>query len=145
MRDSATTSRIMAAVRSRDTRPELALRRVLHRQGIRYRVHAPDVFGNPDLVIRKYRIAVFVDGDMWHGNEHVRRGLPKMESLFPSRTEFWCDKIRRNMARDKEVNAKLRGCGWTVVRFWASEVEENPEAVARSVIAAIEAAKASSS
>lgn len=145
MRDSATTSRIMTAVRSRDTAPELALRRVLHRQGVRYRVHARDVFGSPDLVVRRYRVAVFVDGDMWHGNEHVRRGLPDLESLFPSRTEFWCDKIRGNMARDAEVNVKLHRDGWTVVRIWASVVEADPEAAASIVTAAINSAKASAS
>lgn len=143
MRDPETTSRIMASVRSRDTGPELALRRTLHRHGVRYRVRAADVPGHPDLAIRKYRLAVFIDGDMWHGNEHIRRGLPDLESLFPSRAEFWCEKIRRNMARDEEVNAKLRAEGWTVVRIWASDVEIDVEAAAHTVIEALDIAKAS--
>jgi len=142
MRDPETTSRIMASVRSRDTAPELALRRALHKRGIRYRVGTTDVLGHPDLTIKKYRLAVFIDGDMWHGHEHVRRGLPDMESLFPSRTEFWCEKIRRNMARDREVNEGLRTAGWTVVRIWASDVEANPEAAAESVMRALDSAKA---
>lgn len=132
-RDEATTSRMMAAVRSTDTKAELALRHALHRLGIRYRVQARDVFGRPDIVIRKYRIAVFVDGDMWHGNEHVRRGLPNMEAMFPSNTQFWCDKIRRNMQRDREVSAQLDSEGWTVFRFWATDVQADPDSAARVV------------
>lgn len=123
----------MAAVKSKDTKAELALRRELHARGVRYRLQAKDVVGRPDLVIRKYRIAVFVDGDMWHGNEHVRRGLPNLEAMFPTHTDFWCGKIRRNVQRDREVNEHLRSEGWTVLRFWATDVEADPS-VAASVV-----------
>lgn len=99
------------------------------------------MFGHPDISIKKYRIAVFVDGDMWHGHEHTRRGLPNLESLFPSRTEFWCKKIRQNIARDREVDAELCAAGWTVVRIWASDVEADPEAAARTVMQARDAAR----
>lgn len=127
----------MSAVKSRDTKAELALRRELHANGVRYRLQARDVFGRPDLVIRKYRIAVFVDGDMWHGNEHVRRGLPSLEALFPTNSDFWCGKIRRNMERDREVNERLSSDGWTVLRFWATDVEANPEPAACEVQQAV--------
>ena len=133
MRDAATTSRMMAAVRNANTKAELVLRSALHRRGVRYRVQARDVFGRPDIVIRKYKVAVFVDGDMWHGNEHVRRGLPSMEAMFPTNTRFWCEKIRRNMARDQDVNAHLIAQGWTVLRFWASNVLANPDDAAEVV------------
>jgi DNA mismatch endonuclease (patch repair protein) len=129
---------MMSAVKSTDTKAELALRRALHRRGVRYRLHAKDVFGHPDLVLRKYRIAVFVDGDMWHGNEHVRRGLPSMEAMFPTNTEFWLEKIRRNVERDQEVNSRLSSDGWTVLRFWATDVETEPVDAARVVEKAIQ-------
>src|ERR1022692_2250102 len=115
-RDPELTSRMMAAVRNKDSRAELALRRALHARGMRYRLHARDVIGNPDLVIRSRRLAVFVDGDMWHGNEHRRRGLASLADLFPTRTDWWVTKIERNMQRDQEVNAQLGADGWTIVR-----------------------------
>lgn len=138
-RDPAVTSRIMAAVHSSDTRAELSLRRALHARGVRYRLRARDVFGRPDVVIRKYKIAVFVDGDMWHGNEHVRRGLPSLEALFPTNTEFWCEKIRRNVERDREVDVHLEQEGWTVLRFWATDVESDPGTAAEAVRQAVSA------
>lgn len=135
------TSRMMSAVKRVDTKPELAMRRALHRNGVRFRLQPRDVFGHPDLVIRKYKIAVFVDGDMWHGNEHVRRGLPNLEALFPTNTEFWCSKIRRNVDRDREVNERLRSDGWTVLRFWAADVLANPETAAKTVRRALDRAR----
>lgn len=123
---------MMSAVRSADTKAELVLRQALHARGLRYRLHARDVMGHPDVVIRKYRLAIFVDGDLWHGNEHNRRGLPNLEALFPTNTEFWCVKIRRNMERDREVNAALRAEGWTVVRLWATDVLADPENAAET-------------
>ncbi len=128
----------MAAVRGKDSKAELALRRVLHARGLRYRLHARDVFGHPDLVIRSRKLAVFVDGDMWHGNEHRRRGLASLADLFPTRTEWWVAKIERNIQRDQEVSEHLRADGWTVVRVWESEVTENPQTAADKVFAALE-------
>ena len=133
-RDRAVTSRMMAAVRSKDSKAEIALRRVLHARGLRYRLHARDVIGHPDLVIRSRRLAVFVDGDMWHGNEHVRRGLSSLADLFPTRTEWWVAKIERNMRRDQEVNAQLVAAGWLVVRLWESVVLEDPQKAAETVM-----------
>lgn len=140
-RDKATTSRIMAKVKRANTQPELALRRALHGHGVRFRLQAGDVFGHPDLVVRKFKIAVFVDGDLWHGNEQVRRGLPDLEALFPTNTQFWCDKIRRNTERDREVDAHLAAGGWTVIRLWATDVMADPDAAARIVEDALRHAK----
>jgi DNA mismatch endonuclease (patch repair protein) len=77
---------MMARVRNKDSKAELALRRALHAAGVRYRLHAPDVTGRPDLVIRSRRLAVFVDGDLWHGNpeEIRRRGRDSLGDLFPT-------------------------------------------------------------
>lgn len=136
-RDREVTSRMMAAVRGKDSKAELALRRALHARGLRYRLHARDVFGHPDLVIRSRRLAVFVDGDMWHGNEHRRRGLASLADLFPTRTEWWVAKIERNMQRDQEVNDRLRSEGWIVVRVWESEVLQDSQKTADKVLVAL--------
>ncbi len=129
-------SRRMAAVGSRNTGPELALRRALHRRGLRYRLHARDVIGQPDLVNRARRIAIFVDGDFWHGNPAVwkRRGMASMGELFPpEKRAFWTEKLARNVARDSEVNAALASRGWRVIRVWESEVLTDPDAVATRI------------
>lgn len=140
-RDPAVTSRMMSRVRNKDSQAELLLRRQLHRRGIRYRLHAPDVLGRPDIVIRSLRVAVFVDGDFWHGNEHHRRGLRHLEDLFPSNTDWWVAKIKRNVERDQEVTAQLRAQGWTVVRLWGSEVLASSDAAAERVRTEIQRAR----
>jgi DNA mismatch endonuclease (patch repair protein) len=136
-RDPAITSRMMAAVRGKDTKAEMALRRALHRRGLRFRLHAKDVPGRPDIVIRSRRLAVFADGDMWHGNAWRLRGLDRLEDMFPNNTEFWTKKIRRNMERDREVTAQLAERGWTVVRLWESDILADPEAAATKVLDAL--------
>lgn len=141
-RDPAVTSRIMSSVRDRDSRAELALRRALHRRGVRYRLQARDVRGRPDLVIRTLGVAVFVDGDLWHGNEHRRRGLEHLEDLFPTNTEWWVAKIRSNIERDQRVTRQLESDGWTVLRIWESEVLADPEAAATRVESVIQEARA---
>lgn len=137
-RDPAVTSRMMARVRHKDSRAELALRRALHAAGLRYRLHAPDVPGRPDLVIRSRRLAVFVDGDLWHGNpdEVRRRGRSSLAELFPTRTGWWVAKIERTVARDREVTATLCARGWTVVRLWEHDVLRDPGRCAERVLAA---------
>ena len=138
-RDPAVTSRMMAAVRNKDSKAELRLRRALHAAGLRYRLHSTDLPGRPDLVIRSRRLAVFVDGDMWHGNpeEVRRRGRENLAELFPSRTEWWVAKIQRNMARDQEVTKALRREGWTVIRLWEHDVLADTDAAARKVLQAV--------
>ncbi len=138
-RDPAVTSRIMARVRSKDSKAELALRRALHARGFRYRLHGKNVLGRPDIVNRSRRLAIFVDGDMWHGNEHHRRGLASLAELFPSRTEWWVAKIEANMRRDREVTTTLREQGWTVIRLWESDVLADPTAAAQRVLDASQA------
>ena len=128
---------MMAAVRNKDSKAELALRRQLHARGLRYRLHARDLPGRPDLVIRKYRLAVFVDGDFWHGNAWKVRGLARFEDQFPTNRDFWLAKIRRNMQRDQDVTAALVASGWTVVRLWESEVLASPAAAADRVQGAL--------
>lgn len=140
-RDPEVTSQIMSRVRGKDSRAELLLRSHLHQRGVRYRLHARDIAGRPDLVIRWLELAVFVDGDFWHGNEHHRRGLQSIEELFPTNTDWWVAKIQRNIERDREVTARLEGQGWTVLRFWESDVLANPDDVAKRIHDVIERAK----
>lgn len=127
----------MASVRGRDTRPELRLRRALHARGLRYRTHPPDLAGRPDLVNRSRRIAVFVDGDFWHGNpaDWKRRGFDSMEAQFRTgNRDRWIAKLRRNVERDREVTERLEAEGWLVIRVWESEVKTDLEAVVERVV-----------
>jgi DNA mismatch endonuclease, patch repair protein len=130
-RDAETTSRIMAAVRNRDTKPELALRRVLWRRGLRYRLRAK-LPGKPDIVFPGCKVAVFVDGDFWHGNAWRIRGMPSFEAQFTSinNADFWRNKIRSNMERDSKVNEVLSASGWTVFRVFESHLVNDLEGVA---------------
>lgn len=128
----------MAAVKGRDTSPELALRRALHRRGLRFRIHPDEVVGRPDIVNRRRRIAIFVDGDFWHGNpaDWKRRGFDSMGDQFRSAMrERWVAKLRRNIERDREVTELLQSEGWTVLRFWESDVRDNLEATVDRVVA----------
>lgn len=122
-RDKETTSRIMAAVRNRNTKPELALRSALWRRGLRYRLHAR-LLGKPDIVFPGSRVAVFVDGDFWHGNAWRIRGMPSFESQFEhiNNGDFWRKKIVSNMERDSRVNLELTASGWTVYRVFESRL-----------------------
>ncbi|WP_218835048.1 very short patch repair endonuclease [Streptomyces sp. Tue6028] len=107
----------MRANRSRDTKPELALRSLLHRTGLRYRVDIPPLEGvrrRADIVFVKDRIAVFVDGCFWHGcPEHMRSSKKNAAA--------WTAKLEGNRARDAETNELLRAAGWTVIRVWEHE------------------------
>lgn len=140
--ERAHTRRVMRANRGRDTQPELLLRRELHARGVRYRVHARDVLGRPDLVIRRLKLAVFVDGDFWHGNRWRLRGLSSLEEDIASNHAYWVPKITRNIERDQRVSAALADAGWTVVRIWESDVREDVAAAADRVQEAIHAARA---
>jgi DNA mismatch endonuclease (patch repair protein) len=128
MRDPLTTSRIMSAVRNHDTGPELLLRRALHRRGLRYRLRYP-LPGRPDVVFPAARLAIFVDGDFWHGNTWRLRGAPSLEAYHRSTAngEFWLSKIRKNVARDQAVDHQLRQDGWSVVRLWESDLRSHLE------------------
>lgn len=108
-------SALMARVRTKDTKPEVALRQALWAAGVRgWRLHRRDLPGRPDLAFVGRRVAVFVDGAFWHGHPDYYRGQSG---------KFWDDKIAANRARDARVDGDLRARGWTVVRIWDFEVE----------------------
>jgi DNA mismatch endonuclease, patch repair protein len=124
-RDPAITSLIMSAVKGTGTRPELMLRRELHRRGLRYRLESR-LIGKPDIVFGPSRVVCFVDGDRWHGNGWRLRGFACFDDEFKhANSEFWKDKITRNMERDQHVTEKLTASGWHVIRIWASDIERN--------------------
>lgn len=110
--DAVTRSRMMAGIRGKDTKPEIAVRKALHAQGLRFRLHAKDIPGRPDLVLPKYRAAIFVHGCFWHGHDCELFRLPA------SRPEFWAQKIESNKQRDEKVGAMLVGAGWRELTIW---------------------------
>lgn len=132
-RSAAHTRAVMRAVRSKDTGPEVALRRALWAAGVRgWRCHRADLPGKPDLAFGRARLAVFVDGAFWHGHpSKYRRGQT---------SAYWDEKIERNRRRDQDVNAALRCAGWRVLRLWDFEVERNVDAAVRQVLVARERA-----
>jgi DNA mismatch endonuclease (patch repair protein) len=109
-------SEVMSKIRGHDTKPELALRSLLHRHGYRFTVRGPknkQLPGRPDLVLPKYRTVIFVHGCYWHGHEHCKHfRIPK------SRSDWWTTKIEGNRARDLRVEKQLRALGWHVVTIW---------------------------
>lgn len=135
-RDPAVTSKMMAQVRNKDSKAEIAVRKRLFAMGLRFRVQYT-LFGKPDIAFPSQRIAIFIDGDFWHGNAWRLRGLTQLADLFPNRTEWWVAKITRTMARDMEVTTRLERDGWRVLRYWESDVLADPDLVASSIAAVV--------
>lgn len=128
---AATRSRMMAGIRSTDTRPELAIRKALHANGFRYRLHARNVPGRPDMAFPRYRAALFVNGCFWHGHDcHLFR-------LPGTRTDFWTAKIERNRQRDAKVRQQLLDNAWRTLTIWECAIKGRetlglPHVVARA-------------
>jgi DNA mismatch endonuclease (patch repair protein) len=122
----------MQHIRSKDSKIEWMLRRELWRRGLRYRKNVSGMKGKPDIVFPGEKLAVFCDGEFWHGYNWGER-----RDEFKSNRDFWIPKIERNMMRDTEVNAVLEYEGWTVLRFWGKEIEKDVAACADIVEAAL--------
>ena len=117
--DVATRSRMMAGIRGKDTKPELTVRRYLHRQGFRFRLNDRHLPGAPDLVLPKYRTVVFVHGCFWHQHDGCKYATkPK------SNAQFWLDKLIANVKRDANAIAALKADGWRVIVMWECEINE---------------------
>jgi len=124
--------RIMAAVKGKNTAPEMALRRALHAAGVRgWRNHYKSAAGTPDLAWPALRVAVFVDGAFWHG--HPSRHKPGRSGAY------WDEKIAKNVERDRRVDAELAADGWTVLRVWDFEVRKELEVVVERVVRVLRA------
>ena len=109
----------MQAVKNKNSQIELALGKALWVKGYRYRKNDKTVFGKPDFTFKKMKLAVFVDGEFWHGKDWE---MKKHE--HKSNKDFWLNKIERNIERDKEVNLTLEQSGWKVLRFWGGQIKK---------------------
>lgn len=124
--DSTTRSALMRAVRRKDTTPELRVRRLAHRLGLRFRLHRHDLPGTPDMVFPRWRIALFVHGCFWHRHSGCRYA-----TMPATRREFWEAKFTANQARDRRQAEQLRSLGWRVVVVWECETRLLQELEAR--------------
>lgn len=125
-------SEIMSRVRSKNTKPELFVRSLLYAMGYRFRLHRKDLPGNPDIVLPKYRTAIFVHGCFWHRHSGCPRAtLPKRNA------EFWRKKLEGNVERDKRAQQELRQLGWDVLVLWQCEVKRDADALSERLNAAL--------
>jgi DNA mismatch endonuclease (patch repair protein) len=115
----------MSHIRSCDTKPEIYFRKALWKWGIRYRKNVRNLFGTPDIAIKKYKIVIFIDGDFWHGHDWKKRHFSSQAELLASYSDFWQNKIKRNIKRDKTVNKYYKSNGWILLRFKTSDIEKN--------------------
>ena len=120
--------KIMSHIRSSNTSIEVLLRKALWHEGIRYRKNLKTLPGTPDIAITKYRVAIFCDGEFWHGkNWDVKK------KALNTNHDFWVSKIERNIARDNKNDKKLENTGWIVLHFWGNEIKNNLEDCVKEV------------
>lgn len=115
--------KVMKSIKSKDTSIEIQLRKALWQKGYRYRKNYKILPGTPDIALTKYKIAVFCDGDFFHGKDWCQVLKPRLEK--GSNSEYWIKKIERNMERDSKNDKSLLFLGWTVIHFWGSEIHNN--------------------
>ena len=126
--DRLTRSRMMASVRSKDTSPEMSIRRALHAKGFRYRTNVTGLPGKPDIVLPKYRAAIFVHGCFWHAHDCLMFRLPS------TRRDFWAKKLQRNRERDEDVRKILAEAGWRLLTVWECAIRGPEKLVFESVV-----------
>jgi len=124
--DTATRSYNMSRIRGKDTKPELLVRKFLHAQGYRYRLHVKDLPGKPDIVLPKYKTVIFIHGCFWHG--HTNCNYFKTPQ---TRTEWWLNKINNNKANDEKAVKRLRKEGWKTIVIW--ECQLKPDLLKKTV------------
>lgn len=118
--DSATRSRMMAGIKSKNTKPEMTVRKYLHAKGFRYRLHLRDLPGSPDLALTKQRVVIFVHGCFWHRHDGCR-----YTTTPSSNVERWNQKFRTNVSRDVLKQRALEDAGWRVIVVWECELRQN--------------------
>lgn len=116
----------MASIRSKNTKPELAIRKILWSHGIRYRIHDNGVFGKPDISIKKHKVAVFIDGCFWHA-------CKKCYTEPKTNTTFWRKKIQENKMRREKVRKNLKENNWKIMEFWEHDIRKKPELVTNKI------------
>ena len=112
----------MSRIRSKDTKPEIIVRKHLFSKGFRYRIHVKNFPGKPDIVLRKYKTVIFVHGCFWHGHDGC-----KYYTVPKTRTEWWMSKINNNIIRDKNAEALLRLDGWNIITVWECELKNKEQ------------------
>src|SRR5690606_2334360 len=133
----------MARVRSKDTEPELRFRKAIWRAGYRFRTCDARLPGKPDLTFARHRLAVFIDGDFWHGHQWRTRRLLQLDDQFTAAAngDYWRQKIRRNVERDFRHTAALVADGWSVLRFWESDIRRDLQRCVNMTLAALKKPK----
>ncbi|WP_165418619.1 very short patch repair endonuclease [Rhizobium ruizarguesonis] len=129
--DKATRSRMMSNIRGRDTRPEVMLRKALHRLGFRFRLHVKGLPGKPDIVLPKYRASIFTHGCFWHRHHGCR-----LATSPATRAEFWNAKFTGNVERDGRVRDALNGAGWRVATVWECALRKPQDAILAAEVVA---------
>ncbi len=127
---SEAASRVRRANRKKDTQHEVILRKLLWKLGLRFRKHVSSLPGNPDVVFPGARVAVFCDGDFWHGRDWDRLQV-QLERRHNA--SYWSPKIARNRERDMEKSAQLESMGWLVIRLWETDIKKDPDAAANAI------------
>lgn len=133
---SPARSRNMSKIRSKNSKPELILRKALWSKNIRFRLHDKSLPGTPDIVIKKYKLAIFVDGEFWHGFN-----WKKNKTQIKSNQLYWIPKIERNMQKDMRVNKALRDMNYVVFRFWTQDILKNLPIVLNQIALFLETRK----
>jgi len=128
---SSRSSELARRIRSVNTEPELLLRRALWRMGLRYRVSPSDLPGRPDIVLCSQRVAIFCDGDFWHGRNWQGRARALKKG---SNAGYWVEKIHANRLRDRRTNHKLRSRGWAVVRLWETDIKADIDGAVNRIL-----------
>lgn len=126
----------MQAVKNKDSKIEIMLRKELWSRGLRYQKNSLKVYGKPDIVFIGKKVAVFCDSEFWHGYDWKNK-----KNEIKSKREFWIPKIERNMQRDIEVTEKLQSEGWIVLRFWGNEIKKNLTECADAIESAVRSSK----
>jgi len=125
-------SDVMSKIRSKNTKPEKLLRSLLHKKGLRFRIHRKDLPGKPDIVFPKPRVAIFVHGCFWHFHKDCNEGrIPSTNS------KFWKNKLEKNIAKDKKVIKELILMGWNVIIVWECEIEKTPLIIEEKILKAL--------
>ncbi len=131
---SKSRSKTMRAIKGKNTSIEIILRKELYRRGLRYRVNYTKLVGKPDIVFIGKKLAIFCDSEFWHG-----KNWEKKKERIKSNREYWIPKIERNISRDKTVNEQLKNSGWTVLRFWESDIKKNTNEVVNIILGKLNA------
>ncbi|MDE2589997.1 MAG: very short patch repair endonuclease [Patescibacteria group bacterium] len=120
-------SKVMSSIRGKNTKPEIMIRKLLWKNGFRYRIHNRKIQGNPDISNKKKKTAIFIDGCFWHGCNRCYKEPT-------TNVKFWRDKIRRNKLRREKVRKNLLSGGWIVMEFWEHEINMDAVAIAKKII-----------